>query len=324
MAKIILLLWLAAVAAKGQSPELSYKDWILILNPGVPAVPFYPALMRMYADSYTNEFGCNNTITNTRCVYDGGGVAVSKVASYATSGTDVGELLTFNCSSACTLTLPNSGALMIPPYQQWWIDVQNRGTAALSIDPNGLSIDGSSTPITIGQNQGLRIETDNVNYFTQRGVGSGVTFETNGTSNSSQTLLNLKSGTGISVTNTSGGDVQFSLTGTGAAHTLGMSWGISGGTSLATGTSYAPVTFACTIGSKWFADSDGTVTFDVLVGGFSITASAQPSASGGTNSGNTTSWTTSISGSSTSAVWLGWKISSISGATYASVGVSCQ
>lgn len=106
-----------------------------------------------------------------------------------------------------------------------------------------------------------------------------------------------------------------------AVHGLGMAWGQSGGTVLATGTTSYASPFTCTIGSTWYAYSDQTITFDVLVGGSSITASAPPTAAGSSNSGSTSTWSRSISTGST----LGFKIASATGSpTIASVVLTCQ
>lgn len=66
---------------------------------------------------------------------------------------------------ALTLTLPAS-----PPSSTWAIFVQNYGAGTLTINPNGLQLDGSSGNITgITQGQGMYITTDGTNYFSMRG-----------------------------------------------------------------------------------------------------------------------------------------------------------
>lgn len=108
-----------------------------------------------------------------------------------------------------------------------------------------------------------------------------------------------------------------------SSHGLGLAWGQSGGATLSTGTSSYPSPFACTLGGTWYAYSDQTVSFDVLVGGSSITGGGTPpSAAAGSNSGSTSGWSPVAI---TAGNLLGWKIVSTSGSpTVASVTIPCQ
>lgn len=54
----------------------------------------------------------------------------------------------------------------------------------------------------------------------ETGGGTSITLKTNGTSNSDQTVLNLKSGTGITVTAGSSGDVTINVAGSAGGHTI--------------------------------------------------------------------------------------------------------
>ena len=97
---------------------------------------------------------------------------LEKTSSYATTSSDSGSLITFSSSSGVTLTLPSTA-----PGVPWVIDVENTGTGALTINPNGLDIDGSSSSLTLTQNQGIRIFSDGANYFTQRGLLGGQPYD---------------------------------------------------------------------------------------------------------------------------------------------------
>jgi hypothetical protein len=92
-----------------------------------------------------------------------GGVAV-KTVNYTAVGTDVGILLTFNSGSAIQLTLPAA-----PPSSSWFVAVQDIGIGVLTINRNGLNIDGVASNLTLNQNSGLFVFTDGTNYFTERG-----------------------------------------------------------------------------------------------------------------------------------------------------------
>lgn len=120
-----------------------------------------------------------------------------------------GVLLAFNSSSALTLTLPAA-----PPFVTWLTFVQCIGSGGLTINPNGLDIDGSASSLVLTQGQGVIIFTDGTNYFTMRGMGGGgssVTLQTNSVNNSSQTTLNVENGTNTTASNPSGGVVQIAV-----------------------------------------------------------------------------------------------------------------
>lgn len=97
------------------------------------------------------------------------GLAQIKTTSYLAVSSDEGTLLSFNSSSAVTLTLPAT-----PPDSGWWITVENIGAGALTVSPNGLQIDGSSASIILTQGQGIVLFTDGTNYFSFRGSSSSI------------------------------------------------------------------------------------------------------------------------------------------------------
>lgn len=88
--------------------------------------------------------------------------------NYTATALDIGKTIVMNCSP-CTLTLPAAS-----PYNQWTIQVENINSGPLTVSPNGLNLDGSSSSLTLTQNQGVYITSDGTNYFTQRGIGGGV------------------------------------------------------------------------------------------------------------------------------------------------------
>lgn len=107
-----------------------------------------------------------------RGVGGSGGTGFSGVSAqtgdYTAQPTDSGKLLTFSKATAVTLTLPASA-----PGSEWFLYVQNRGAGVLTINRNGLNIDGAAGNLTLLQNQGEMIFCDGSNYFTSRGV-SGI------------------------------------------------------------------------------------------------------------------------------------------------------
>lgn len=95
-----------------------------------------------------------------------GGV-LEKTSSYSTVAADNGKLIVFNNASAVTLTLPAT----TPPFPQWCVFVENIGAGVLTIDPNGLDLDGSASSLTVGTGSGIYLTTDGTNYFSERGLG---------------------------------------------------------------------------------------------------------------------------------------------------------
>lgn len=84
--------------------------------------------------------------------------------NYLAVAGDNGKDVVFTATA--TLTLP-----AIALSTQWNIFVQNiSATDLVTIDPNGLDLDGSGATLIIHPSLGLYITTDGTNYFTQRGA----------------------------------------------------------------------------------------------------------------------------------------------------------
>jgi hypothetical protein len=204
------------------------------------------------------------------------GTTLVKTVNYTAVAGDNGTLLSFNSSSAVTLTLPNPIATIgTLPSSIWKIAIQNIGAGTLTVNPNGLNIDGSAASLVIAQGTGLDIYTDGTNYFTMRGGAIP---------------LNNRVGV-IGITIDGGGSVP--------------STGLKG---------YAQIPFAATItGWSIIADQAGSASIDIwaLAGSAPPTAPSIPtsankisasapvalataqSAAGGTSA--ITTWTTAIS-----------------------------
>ncbi len=137
----------------------------------------------------------------------------TQTSNYTIEPQDDGKLVLFNSSSAVTVTLPQPG------HPDWLgvtfeLCIANIGTGTLTVAPISSSIDGSGS-LALTANQGVQVFNDGANYFTVRGIasGSGVSLETNGTPNGSQTLLNLEQGTNVAIADDGSGNITISVPG---------------------------------------------------------------------------------------------------------------
>lgn len=90
--------------------------------------------------------------------------------TYTVLTTDRGKLVTHTNASSIAVTLPQAGSGF---EAGWFYDVQNRGAGTVTITPTTSTIDGAAS-LAVQTNQGCRIFSDGTNYFTQRGLGSGL------------------------------------------------------------------------------------------------------------------------------------------------------
>lgn len=125
--------------------------------------PTTPAAPAGYVNTVPQSDGLTPFQTESTYVANVGGVA-AKTANYTAAAIDNGTLLSFNSSSAVTLTLPAA-----PPFAIWKIAVQNIGAGVLTVNRNSLNIDGAAANVTLTQGNGAEIFTDGTNYFTERG-----------------------------------------------------------------------------------------------------------------------------------------------------------
>lgn len=95
--------------------------------------------------------------------------------SYTVVTGDRGKLLTFSNASAVSVTLPQAGSSGFEAG--WFVDIADRGAGTATITPTTSTIDGSSS-LAVQTNQGCRIFSDGTNYFSMRGMGSGLSAAT--------------------------------------------------------------------------------------------------------------------------------------------------
>jgi hypothetical protein len=86
-------------------------------------------------------------------------------ASYTLLGGDSGKLVTFNNSSAVSVTLPRATGSF---GAGWHVRVRNLGSGAVTITPTTSTIDGA-TSVVLQTGQGLVIASDGTNYQTWKG-----------------------------------------------------------------------------------------------------------------------------------------------------------
>lgn len=102
----------------------------------------------------------------------GTGYVDSLSSDYTPTILDYGRLISNATALDYTVTLPTLG-----PSNSWWAAFQNSGTGTLTIDPNGTTLDGSSSPIVLLQGEGILVFTNGTLYLSIKGIGisTGVT-----------------------------------------------------------------------------------------------------------------------------------------------------
>jgi hypothetical protein len=164
----------------------------------------------------------------------------TQTANYTATLLDKDKLIVMNCASACALTLPAA-----PPSSKWNIGAMSIGSTLATVSLNSLNFNGGPSAPALIKYMPIMVRTDGSNYFgdaplvagsnvtltpTANGVtvaASGGDLQTNGTNNSSQSVLNVINSTTNAVgltltcTNTTGGTVQCEIAG--AAPSFGSS-----------------------------------------------------------------------------------------------------
>lgn len=92
-----------------------------------------------------------------------GGSSV-KTANYTAVSADSGLTIVFNSATAVTLTLPSP-----TPNSRWNIIAENIGAGELTINRNGLTIDGLASNLTVARYQSSYITVQGANYIAPRG-----------------------------------------------------------------------------------------------------------------------------------------------------------
>lgn len=198
--------YVAITGSTNLRPDQNSSNWTLLSEnlafPSSPTPPYEPYQVVKFRGSMfvcLSETSSDAFTAPTKWALIGPGIGSVDVltASYSAVAADTGRLLSFNLSSAGSLTLPNP--VPAPPAgvteTGWMIFVQNIGAGALTISNNGLKIDGVAASLSLGQNQGLLIFADSTgNYETQHGMNSVVMpgiFTSSGPDGSGQVTIGL-------------------------------------------------------------------------------------------------------------------------------------
>jgi hypothetical protein len=145
--------------------------WILPnLNDTTPPAPDGRRNTKwQHGDPYTDTDGIRRRDTSS---YEPatGGVSV-KTGDYTLVAADCGKFIVLDSASPHTFILPNP-----VPFPEWTAALICRGAGTLSVDANGLLLDGVGTsPVpTLTAGQGILVQTDGSNYASFAGKGSGV------------------------------------------------------------------------------------------------------------------------------------------------------
>jgi hypothetical protein len=94
------------------------------------------------------------------------------VSPYQLSINDSGQTLVVNTTGAITLQLPSA----IPSFKYlaqgvWNVKIKVIGSGTVTIDPNGLNCDGSSSTFTVPKGTGFELSTDGTGYYTWGNFG---------------------------------------------------------------------------------------------------------------------------------------------------------
>ncbi len=142
----------------------------------------------------------------------GFGNVVTKTTNYTIVSGDNGTEITFNGSNL-TAKLPATA-----PAQPWMVTVINLNASSLTLDPNGLTLNGSVSTSSIAQNQSVFVWSDgtNYNYGTGPQGATGPTGTTGGLGNTGATgSAGSQGATGsVGATGSSGGQGATGSTGT--------------------------------------------------------------------------------------------------------------
>lgn len=197
-------------------------------------------------------------------------VNVQTGTSYTYVTGDKGKLVRHNNAAAIAGSLPQAGASF---PDGWFMDVLNYGAGTLTITPTTSMIDGQ-TNLVLTTGQGVRIISDNTNYFTIRGAG-GYTLPIA----SASVLGGVKVGSGLSI---DGGGV---LSASGSAPSTATLTDFAQDTGTTTGLTY---------GFQAGRIREGATTTNVAAGTILLTASTTnyvEVSGAGTVSTNTTGFT---------------------------------
>jgi len=139
------------------------------LNDSDPAPPAGHSNTKwQHGDPYTGSDGVRRR--NVSCYEPAtGGVSV-KTGDYTLQASDCGKFIVLDSATSHTFTLPNP-----VPFPEWTAALICRGAGTLSVDANGLLLDGVGTsPVpTLTTGQGILVQTDGANYSSFAGKGSG-------------------------------------------------------------------------------------------------------------------------------------------------------
>lgn len=152
---------------------------------------------------FTLRSGANPTIGGSGAQLWDDIIATPALATYGFTNTDV----TVNSwAFGLILNAMSVSASNLFP-KGWFTYIENTGSGTFSINPSGLTIDGSTANVSLGSNQGLLLIFDGTNWLTERGVGGGGGSTVGGTWNviSKTAIYTAIAGDMVIVDTTSGG-----------------------------------------------------------------------------------------------------------------------
>jgi hypothetical protein len=98
------------------------------------------------------------------------GVNLQTGTSYTVLASDCGKFINFSNASSVAVTLPQATGSFNPCF--FWVG--NKGAGTVTVTPTTSTVDGQAS-FTLAQYQGTFLVSDGTNWYSDRGIGGGVT-----------------------------------------------------------------------------------------------------------------------------------------------------
>jgi hypothetical protein len=143
-----------------------------------PAVPDAINVFWQAGAAYPDPNDPTKLVRDTSAFYFpapvGGDVILA--ADYQMSAVDSGFTFIANSATPITITLPPAPPTLNPGEGVWYVKIKNFGSGVLTVDPNGMNLDGTTATRTLAQGSGFEVSTDGTDYWTYGNFGAASNF----------------------------------------------------------------------------------------------------------------------------------------------------